>query len=220
MRLPLGVCAAVYRAASLLACKTILTADELGRHLQSMAAERLIGPPRLGLAKLQQVDLRGNGPLWAESGPPPRHGRDPRGPPARHRQPGRDPRRERDQPAYRGPRRHEADEHAATRSASRRQRSTGTPPGCRAVGRRLGGGAPEQCRGRPRAHEIVIEVKTVQTEGIHFSGLQLIRAGPAGGATIQSASARSNGASTTAHDAANRWRAHQPPPIHQQPRLV
>ena len=55
----------------------------------------------------------------------------------------------------------------------------------------------------------MIEVKTVQTEGIHFPGLQLIRAGPAGGATIQSASARSNGASTAARDAANRWRAHQ-----------
>ena len=44
---------------------------------------------RLGLAKLQHVELRGNGPLRAESRPPPRDGRDSRGPPARHRQPGR-----------------------------------------------------------------------------------------------------------------------------------
>ena len=93
-------------------------------------------------------------------------------------------------------------------------RTVGRPAEHRPGTTRSGAGAPtepcpaavvEQCRGRPRVQEIVIRGETVQTEGIHFPGLRLIRAGPAGGATMQSASGRSNGASTATHGAANRW---------------
>ena len=71
-----------------------------------------------------------------------------------------------------------------------------------ALGHRLGGGAPDGRR-RPRAVPRSAPGSRDRDRGedrprpreIHFPGLQLIRAGPVGGATIQSASARSNGAS-------------------------